>query len=311
MICVIALIVFGVLGIFSATHRIIAKEAFDCVFRRITLRKCETGLDKRLKAQISGKLMKKSPKTGKWIYKHFEFISWVFLILLLVSIFFSARSVYFFAVYGNCNGPNNDQFCIFDPLNTFVDKDYSVCAAPDMLDKKDPVLTGNVNIHPYIGSENSTVTVVEFGCFACPNTKTVVPILNEVLETYKNDIRFVFIDFPLSHHEFAYEAALAAECVFMNEPEFYWDYHWKIFDNQEVLSDNTLLSIAEEVGLNIDLFNSCLENNQSKLAVDTDYQQGLDSNIYGTPTFFVNDKPLVGSVSFKEFKKLVESELNK
>jgi len=52
MICVVALIVFGILGIFSAKYRVIAKEAFDCVFRKITLRKCDSRLDSRLKSEI-------------------------------------------------------------------------------------------------------------------------------------------------------------------------------------------------------------------------------------------------------------------
>ena len=33
MICLIALIIFGVLAIFSASYRPLAKEAFDCVLR--------------------------------------------------------------------------------------------------------------------------------------------------------------------------------------------------------------------------------------------------------------------------------------
>jgi len=59
MICVLAMIVFGIMAIFSASHRPIAKEAFDCVFRRITLKKCKSGLDVRLKAKLIGKLMQK------------------------------------------------------------------------------------------------------------------------------------------------------------------------------------------------------------------------------------------------------------
>ena len=68
MICFIAMIVFGILGIFSAKYRIIAKEAADCVFKRLTLRKCDSGLDKRLKNQISGKLAKKKPKLARFLY---------------------------------------------------------------------------------------------------------------------------------------------------------------------------------------------------------------------------------------------------
>jgi heme/copper-type cytochrome/quinol oxidase subunit 2 len=105
MICIIALVVFGVLSIFSVSHRSLAKEAFDCVFRRVTFRPCTSGLDKRLKSNITGKLMKRSPKVAGQVYKHFELISWFFTILMIVSLIVSARGVYFLARYGNCNGP--------------------------------------------------------------------------------------------------------------------------------------------------------------------------------------------------------------
>ncbi len=62
MICLIALFIFAVLGIFSAKYRELSKEAFNCVFRRITLRKCETGFDKKMKAGFVSRLIGKSHK---------------------------------------------------------------------------------------------------------------------------------------------------------------------------------------------------------------------------------------------------------
>lgn len=112
MICLIALFVFGVLSIFSVSRRTIAKEAFDCVFRRITLRPCTTGLDKRLKSQITGRLMRRSPRVAGRVYKHFELISWFFTILLITSLLFSGRGIYYLVRYGNCNGPQGG-ICIF------------------------------------------------------------------------------------------------------------------------------------------------------------------------------------------------------
>ncbi len=67
MICVIALIVFAVLAVFSAKYRPLALEAFDCVFRRLTFRKCKSALDKRLKSKITGKVMKRHAGLAKFI----------------------------------------------------------------------------------------------------------------------------------------------------------------------------------------------------------------------------------------------------
>jgi hypothetical protein len=114
MICLIALVVFGVLGIFSATHRQFALEAFDCVFRRLTLRKCQTGFDEKMKMKITTKVMKRSPKASKFIFKHFEVISWLFTIILFVSLAYTAYGAYNLYVYGTCDPAQPDQ-CVFTP----------------------------------------------------------------------------------------------------------------------------------------------------------------------------------------------------
>ena len=132
MICVIAMIVFGILSIFSASYRPVAKEAFDCVFRRITLRKCESGLDTRMKSKIVGKLMIKSPGFARQVYVHFEKISWFFVILFFVSLFFTGQAVYNIVLYDNCNGPVDENgFCIITGNGgDVVEKEVIDCEDP-------------------------------------------------------------------------------------------------------------------------------------------------------------------------------------
>lgn len=139
MFCLIALIVFSVMGIFSATHRRLAKEAFDCVFRRITLRPCDTGFDKKIKGKVIGKLLEKSPKLARGIHRFWEQISWALVIIFFVSMFFSARTVYNLSVYKTCD-PENPENCIFseqkcsnaghcEPCN--CDSGAAKCELPD------------------------------------------------------------------------------------------------------------------------------------------------------------------------------------
>jgi len=117
MICLIALVVFGILGIFSATHRKIALEAFECVFKRIRLKPCDSGLDKRLKSQITGRLMRRNPKTARFVYQHFETISWIFTILMLGSIIYSGVGIYNFVRFSNCYGENSQEACVYKGIS--------------------------------------------------------------------------------------------------------------------------------------------------------------------------------------------------
>ncbi len=111
VICVVAMFVFAVLGVFSAKYRAYTKESFACVFNRITLRPCDTGFDQRMKTKVVTKTFKASPKLGKIVYKHFERISWMFTILLVVSLVYASLGVYNIAVYGTCT-PDSPGECV-------------------------------------------------------------------------------------------------------------------------------------------------------------------------------------------------------
>ena len=111
VLCIVALVVFAVMAIFSAKYRPLALEAFECVARRMTLRPCETGLDQRIKAKILSKILAKSPKTAQLINRHFEVISWAFTILFFVSLAYSVLAVYNLYFFGTCT-PENPGACV-------------------------------------------------------------------------------------------------------------------------------------------------------------------------------------------------------
>jgi hypothetical protein len=67
-----------------------------------------------MKAGITGKLMKRSPKLAAFVHKHFELLSWIFTVIMIVSLIYSAFAIYNLAVYGNCN-PQDPGTCIFKP----------------------------------------------------------------------------------------------------------------------------------------------------------------------------------------------------
>jgi thiol-disulfide isomerase/thioredoxin len=103
MICIIALVVFGVLGLFSVGYRSLAKEAFSCVFRRMTLRPCETGFDQRMKAKVVSKILSRSHRAARFVNNHFEALSWIFTIAMFASLGYSAYSLYNLATLGTCD----------------------------------------------------------------------------------------------------------------------------------------------------------------------------------------------------------------
>ena len=114
MICIASFIVFCFLGIFSAKYRVLAKESLSCVFKRLTFKPCDTGLDRKIKARLTGKFMDKYPRFAKFLYLYFEALSWIFIALMLASFIISAKSVYNLVVHGTCN-PQDPASCVFTP----------------------------------------------------------------------------------------------------------------------------------------------------------------------------------------------------
>ncbi len=111
-ICIIAMVVLGVLGIFSAKYRRWAREAMACVSRRITLRPCNTTFNEKVKSKLVSKLMGRSRKIAAFTYSHFETISWIFTIAFFISLGFTIYSVYNLAVFGTCD-PSDPGSCVF------------------------------------------------------------------------------------------------------------------------------------------------------------------------------------------------------
>lgn len=126
VLCFIALPVFLILGLFSIKYRKLALESWDCMFRTITLRKCRSGLDERIKSDVTGKLMKASPSVARAFYRNYKIISWIILIIFILATYYSALGLYNYYAYGNCNGPDSNAFCIFTEIGNNVAGNYDV-----------------------------------------------------------------------------------------------------------------------------------------------------------------------------------------
>lgn len=111
MLCLASFIILIILGIFSARFRPLAKEAFLCVFKRLTLRPCEMEFGKKMKAKTVGFLSTRWAFGAKVLNKYAEVLAWVFVILSLASLIYTGRGVYNFLKFGTCD-PQNPQNCI-------------------------------------------------------------------------------------------------------------------------------------------------------------------------------------------------------
>ncbi len=163
---------------------------------------------------------------------------------------------------------------------------------------------------PIRGDKDAKVTIVEFSDFQCPfcerfYTDTLPQIEENYIKTGK--VKLAYRHLPLSFHPQAQKAAEASECS--NEQGKFWEYHDKIFENQALLSDTIFSAWAEELGLDAEKFNKCLEDGKYRSKVQKDLNDADTYGATGTPTFFINGKALVGAQPFSTFQQAIEAEL--
>jgi protein-disulfide isomerase len=287
LFCLVALIVFGVLGIFSAKYRALAKEAFECSIRTVTLRPCQTGFDQRMQATIVGSILPHSPKTAKALNRHFNLISTIFAILFFASMIYTGYALYNYWAYGNCNGPNSTAFCVFDAI---AGGQHATVAALK------PVAPG---VGPTLG--NGSITIVEFGCFTCPYTKAAQAPLMQFLAA-NPQVKLEFRAFPIQSHPYANLSAEAAFCA-GNQSDF-----WPMYNALFATSNHTpqsLMAIAANLSLNTSEFAACLNSTWVSQRLEEDIQAGDAAGIYGTPTFFIGNQSLVGPSDEQDFQNLL------
>ncbi len=299
-LCLLAIPIFAFFGIFSVKYRKLTKDALDCLFKTITLRKCNSGLDDKIKADITGIFLRYSPKLARFTYKNYKLLSWIVMFLFIWSAYGSAIGLYNYSQYGNCNTPDEVGFCIFDPgtgaseVETIPESERE----PPKLENNDPIL----------GPKDAELTIIQFGCFACPYTKKAEPIVQEVIDYYEGRVNFQFKTFLIPWHNGSRESALASNCAF--EQGMYHEYHKQLFTYQKFLGNDTYKQIAKNIGLNETQFWECFSK-QDYTEVDEDSLMGRKAGVPGTPTFFIGDQKIVGPKPFKTFKKIINKELKK
>lgn len=162
---------------------------------------------------------------------------------------------------------------------------------------------------PFLGTRGAVVTIVEFGDFSCTYCRDESYILRSLAQKYQGDVFYQFRDFPVADlHPLAQKQAQAAACA--QAQGKFWEYHDKLFANQNDMSEDRLLSLALEVGLNQSAFASCLENGTYAQEVLEDYQAGVTSGVRGTPTFFINGNRVVGAIPQDVLELIIHNQLS-
>ncbi|MGY5150702.1 MAG: DsbA family protein [Candidatus Nitrosopumilus sp. bin_6a] len=170
---------------------------------------------------------------------------------------------------------------------------------------------------PILGDPSAPITIVEFGDYQCHqcynwfhNTKPT--IFQNYIETGKANLVFVDLAFLGRDSQKASQASYCAE-----DQGMYWEYHDTLYNFQEPQIDGgwanseRLKAFASNLGLDMDLFESCLDSGKYTKRVQYNIQQARDHGVRGTPGFFIvgpdGQQQLGGAQPYSVFKQILDT----
>ncbi|HPH27554.1 MAG TPA: thioredoxin domain-containing protein [Pseudomonadota bacterium] len=155
------------------------------------------------------------------------------------------------------------------------------------------------------GDPKAPITIVEFSDFECPHCKMAEPWLKQILKEFPT-VRLVFMNFPISAHPNAANAAAAT--VAAGRMGKFWAYHDKVFENQDHLRLPDLLRYAKELELDVEKFKVLMDDPATRARVARERAVGDKLKLDGTPSFFVNCKRAKSVNSVEALRSYIEAE---
>jgi protein-disulfide isomerase len=128
-------------------------------------------------------------------------------------------------------------------------------------------------------------------------------------QEYAGKLRVAFKHQPLDMHPHAKLAAAASLAA--HEQGRFWEFHDILFANQRQLDRASLEAYAKQLGLNETRFKAALDSGKFDSQLTADMSEGTRVGANGTPTFFINGRPLVGALPIDQFRRIIDEELKK
>lgn len=160
-----------------------------------------------------------------------------------------------------------------------------------------------------LGPDSAPVKIVEVGDFQCPACALAATELRQAEEKNRNQVQVIYRHFPLPSHSNAVISALAAEAA--GEQNKFWEMYDLLYARQQEWSsssnpENIFVGYADSVGLDENRFLNDLKSDRLKARVESDKAYANSLGVNQTPTFYINDKQIIGVQSAEAWQKLIE-----
>mgnify|MGYP001202128442 CR=1 FL=1 len=154
---------------------------------------------------------------------------------------------------------------------------------------------------PSVGPKNASFTLIEASDYLCPHCQTVHKEVKNVLEKYKDKLKFVQVNYALRPNQDSGTYIRGAHCAQKQSEGLFWKYHHLTFErlaspeakDAKESAFNTAMKLAKEVGADEGKFKTCLTSENSKTAILANNDRLSKVGVHSTPTFFLNNKRVI------------------
>jgi len=204
-----------------------------------------------------------------------------------------------------------------DPIDVSQSAEEAKAAVEEESSAQREEFASMVSSMPARGPSDAPVTLAVFSDFQCPYCAQSLGLINELQSRYPDELKFVFLHFPLPMHGWAKPASVAAHCAARQSDDAFWALHDAYFDRQGQITEANVIRTSEEVlsgtSVNLDEWRTCAAEDGSEIhqqvvrTVETHVETGQQLQVRGTPTFFINGEIVRGARTVDAFAQRIET----
>jgi protein-disulfide isomerase len=170
-------------------------------------------------------------------------------------------------------------------------------------------LGGTPGPSPAQGPENAPVRVYLFTDFQCPVCPRVVEPLKYLARAYPSDVRIIVKQNALAGHGRAARLAAASLAAFRQGK--FWEFHDRVFANPRRNSEDDLLALARQIGLDVARFQRDMDDEAVTDQVKYESELAVSIDLAGTPGLVINGRSEKGWGSYMGLESVVKRELER
>lgn len=165
----------------------------------------------------------------------------------------------------------------------------------------------------HVGDTQAPITIVAYENPVSDESRTMFGVIDKLVSEMKDSVHFVIKMVPVPEQKNSADIAKAALCA--SEQDKYVEFmrlvnaDYRTIATSEILDEKYNVYLAK-LNMEGDKFHTCLNEDRIADMIEEHSQEASRFGVMMAPTYFVGNKPLMGVVTYENFKAQIEAVKN-